>query len=194
MEATDLAIISLLGSKNPIDEYYNGLPCMLGEVVGKIVGESGEGSWGQINGSEMYSIPLFATPHGTIIKTGVAKLSKITDEGLAKLLEHEQEVMISGKQLYDGKITAFKKCTVKRTIKVGEKIPNEISFHYDGGGGWTNLGSWYIDMLFKHELAKLQTEQYEFSEICRNENEAKAFYSALDINFKKMNFIVEFID
>ena len=39
-------MISLLGSETPIEEYYKGLPCMLGEAVGKIVGESDEGSWG----------------------------------------------------------------------------------------------------------------------------------------------------
>ena len=105
MDAIDLAMISLLGSRTPIEEYYNGLPCMLGEVVGKIVGESDEGSWGEINGVKMFSIPLFATPHGTIIKTGVMKLSKITDEGLQKLLEYEKQVIDNGDELYGGRLT-----------------------------------------------------------------------------------------
>jgi hypothetical protein len=105
MDAIDLAMISLLCSRTPIEEYYNGLPCMLGEVVGKIVGESDEGSWGEINGVKMFSIPLFATPHGTIIKTGVMKLSKITDEGLQKLLEYEKQVIDNGDELYGGRLT-----------------------------------------------------------------------------------------
>ena len=95
-------MISLLGSKTPIEEYYKGLPCMLGEAVGKIIGESDEGSWGEINGVKMFSIPLFATPYGTVIKTGVMKLSKITDEGLSKLAEYEKQVVDNGDELYGG--------------------------------------------------------------------------------------------
>ena len=89
-------------SENPITEYYKGMPCMLDEIVGKIVDESIDGSWGYINGVKMYSIPLFATPHGTIIKTGVMKLSKITDEGLQKLKEYENQVIEKGDELYGG--------------------------------------------------------------------------------------------
>jgi hypothetical protein len=104
MDAIGLAMTSLLGSKTPVEEYYKGLPCMLGEAVGKIVGESDEGCWGKINGVKMYSIPLFATPHGTIIKTGVMKLSKITDEGLQKLSEYEKQVIDNGGELYGGRL------------------------------------------------------------------------------------------
>ncbi len=100
-------ISSLLGilysnSDNPIDNYYKGMPCMYGEVVGKIGGESDDGSWGKINGIKMYSIPLFVTPHGTIIKTGVMKLSKITKEGETILLELEKQVIDEGGELYGG--------------------------------------------------------------------------------------------
>lgn len=93
MDAIGLAVTSLLGSKNPIEEYYVGLPCMLGEVVGKIVGESDEGSWGEINGVKMYSIPLFSTLSGTVIKTGIRRLSKITDDGLKKLSDTQLQVV-----------------------------------------------------------------------------------------------------
>lgn len=89
-------------SENPITEYYKGMPCMLGEIVGKIVGESDIGSWGEINGVKMYSIPLFATPHGTLIKTGVMKLSKITEEGLKQLSEYEKQAIGDGEKLYCG--------------------------------------------------------------------------------------------
>ena len=102
MNEFELIMTSLLGSKTPIEEYYKGLPCMLGDTVGRIVGESNEGSWGQIKEVTMFSIPLFATPHGTVIKTGVLKLSKITDEGTAKLSEIEKQVLDEGRELYGG--------------------------------------------------------------------------------------------
>jgi len=104
MEANELVMMFLLGSKTPIDNYYKGMPCMLGETVGKIVDESEDGSWGQINGIKMFSIPLFSTPHGTIIKTGIMKLSKITDDGLAKLSEYEKEILEKGDELYGGRL------------------------------------------------------------------------------------------
>lgn len=100
MDEIGLTLTTLFGSKTPIDEYYHGLPCMLGDIVGKIIGESDEGSWNEINGTKIYSISLFATPHGTIIKTGVTHLSKITDEGLEKLIEYERELLDNGKELY----------------------------------------------------------------------------------------------
>ena len=88
-----------------IDNYFKGMPCMLGEMVGKIVGEHPDGSWGEINGLKVFSIPLFATPHGTVLKTGVMKLSKITDEGMLKLLEYESQVDGSEFELYGGYLT-----------------------------------------------------------------------------------------
>lgn len=70
-------------AKKPINEHYKGLPCMLGDVVGRIIGQADDGSWStNENGNEIYSIPLFATPHGSIIKTGRFYLDKITDEGM----------------------------------------------------------------------------------------------------------------
>ena len=105
MNAIELAMTSLLSSRTPIEEYYKGLPCMLGEVVGRIVGESDEGSWGEINDVKMYSIPLFSTPHGTIIKIGVLRLSKITDEGMQILKEYENKVIEKGDKLYDGRLS-----------------------------------------------------------------------------------------
>lgn len=76
-------------TNNILDDYYVGMPCMLGQVVGKIVGESDEGSWGEINGVKAFSIPLFSTPHGSVIKTGFLKLSKITEDGLELLEKYE---------------------------------------------------------------------------------------------------------
>lgn len=107
MDAISMAAIALLGSKNPIKEYRHGLPCMLGEVVGKIVGESDDGSWGEVNGVKMYSIVLFATPHGSVIKTGVRKLSEITEEGLKKLEGYEDELKSKGETMYNGMLNEF---------------------------------------------------------------------------------------
>jgi len=45
---------------------------------------------------------IFATPHGTIIKTGIMRLSKITDEGLQRLSEYEKLVLDAGYKLYGG--------------------------------------------------------------------------------------------
>lgn len=97
--------MSLL-SENPIKKYEKGLPCMLGDVVGRIVGESEKGSWGSINDMEMHSIPLFATPHGTIIETGVFYLSEMTDEGMEQLLEYEMDALKKNGHgsLYGGKL------------------------------------------------------------------------------------------
>lgn len=85
-----------------IKNYYKGMPCMLGEVVGKLVGESNEGSWGIINGVDMFSIPLFSTPHGTVIKTGVLKLSDITEDGMNRIIELEKQAIEDGVELYAG--------------------------------------------------------------------------------------------
>jgi len=91
-------------NENPLKEYKNGLPCMFGDVVGRIVGEGDGGSWGLINDVEIYSIPLFGTPHGSIIKTGVLYLSEMSDDGMVKLLEFENDVKTKGDELYFGKL------------------------------------------------------------------------------------------
>jgi hypothetical protein len=76
-------------------------------------------------------------------------------------------------------------------IKVGEKVPSEANIAFDGGSMAMNLGSWYFDMLMQDQLAKLQSEKYEFSEICRNENERKAFYLAIQENAKESGYEVK---
>lgn len=91
-------------ASNPIKEFRLGLPCMLGEVVGRIVGCGDDGSWGYINGVETFSRPLFCTPHGTVIKVGVLYLSEITDEGVIKLKSYEDESMRENGEVYSGKL------------------------------------------------------------------------------------------
>lgn len=92
-------------AKNPINEHYKGLPCMIGEVVGRIIGEADEGSWAiNENGDKIYSIPLLCTPHGSIIKTGRFYLDKITEEGMKKLEAYENELKANNKEMYVGRL------------------------------------------------------------------------------------------
>ena len=88
----------------------------------------------------------------------------------------------------------LKDCTISPSIKVGHKIPDEIAFRYDGGSGWTNMGSWIMDHRFKKFLKQFQEDEYIFSDICRNENEKKAFELAieencLDIGYRVVKYI-----
>ncbi len=86
-------------------------------------------------------------------------------------------------------------CTIRPRIVVGQKIPNEISFWFKGGGGSTNMGSYIMDHRFRKHLKTLQDEEYEFSEICRNENEKKAFELAIAENCESMGYkVIGYID
>lgn len=90
---------------NELKEYRIGLPCMLDETVGRIVGQDDKGQWGVINDVKMFSIPLFCTPHGTVIRVGFLRLSQITDDGMKKLREYEKELHDKCQELYDGRLT-----------------------------------------------------------------------------------------
>jgi len=92
------------------------------------------------------------------------------------------------------KLILFRKATCRKEIKVGCKVPNEVLVYLDSGSMSMNLGSWYFNELFKNKLSKFQSEPYEFSEICRNENELKAFYAAIKENCLDKGYNVEFID
>jgi len=87
----------------------------------------------------------------------------------------------------------LKRCTVKREIEVGKNIPDETTFNFNGGGGWINNSSAWMTHLFERQLAKLQNEKYEFGLICRNENEQKAFYLAIEENLNEMGYFVEWV-
>jgi hypothetical protein len=94
-----------------ISKYENGYPVLIQSniliegVVGRIVGQSEEdGSWGEINGIRAFSISLIATPHGSIIKSGLFHLSDLDDAGMEKLLGYEKELKDAGKELYAGKL------------------------------------------------------------------------------------------
>lgn len=79
-------------------------------------------------------------------------------------------------------------CTVRPLIVIGEIVPNEITISYDGGGGFTNMGSYRMDNLFKKYLKSFQQEEYEFSEVCRNENEKKSFEMAIKENLESIGY------
>jgi hypothetical protein len=74
-----------------ISKYEIGHPCKLGTVLGRLIGESGLGSWGFINGIEAYSVPKFATPHGSVLTTGIAHLQDLTAEELTQLRVYEED-------------------------------------------------------------------------------------------------------
>ncbi len=92
-------------AKNPLKKHYKGLPCMFGESVCRVVGEHENGSWGEINGERVHSVPLIASPHGTILKAGRFFLDEITEEGMVKLLAFEQDALANNVELYGGKLT-----------------------------------------------------------------------------------------
>ncbi len=91
-------------AKNPIQKHYKGMPCMYGEAVARVVGESEKGSWANIDGELVFSIPLISTPHGTVIEAGRLHIDDITEEGLIKLEAYEAELKESGKEIYAGLI------------------------------------------------------------------------------------------
>ncbi len=93
------------------------------------------------------------------------------------------------------KTADFPKARCRKEIKIGEIVPGSVTIWCDGGTSiGMNLGSGWFDMLFKRELAKLQKEEYEFSDICRNENELQAFYAAIKFNTKEHGYDVDFFD
>lgn len=101
-----------------------GYPVMLGEAVGRIIGYDENGSWGNVNGIDLFSLPKMGTPHGTVIKTGLAHLREITPEGLEKLQEYEQELRNDLKPLYNGLINHM---LPKDTETLEAKLRNNLT-------------------------------------------------------------------
>lgn len=94
-------------AKNPLKKHFKGLPCVFGEAVGRIVGESEKGSWGIINGIEVFSVPLFSTPHGSITYAGRFYLEEIDEDNMKKLLEFEEDARANEEleSIYAGRLT-----------------------------------------------------------------------------------------
>ena len=93
-------------AENPINDYYLGMPCSIGEVVGRIIGADEDCQWAYINESEekQPSIILVSTPHGSVIKSGRFYIGNITEEKLKKLWEYENMVIDTGDEIYEGKL------------------------------------------------------------------------------------------
>lgn len=91
----------------PIKSYELGMPVGLGKVVGRIIGESKEGSRGLVNGVEMPSIILISTPHGSVIETGILYVSEVDDEDMDKLRAFEKDCREQKRELYAGVLTDF---------------------------------------------------------------------------------------
>lgn len=91
-------------AKNILKTTNIGQPVMFGEAVGRIVSYSDKGSWGTINGSDLYSVLIVSTPHGSEIESGVLFISEITSEGLEKLEAYESELNQKSKPLYNSKL------------------------------------------------------------------------------------------
>ncbi len=124
-------ILALIGfidiKKDSIKKYELGYPCMWGEVIGRIVGESPDGSWGQFNGEKMFSIPFFATPHGSLTKLGIAHLREITEDGLIKLKELEEDAIKNKFNLYAGKFNPISLTKDSKFIKNGITLGEVIT-------------------------------------------------------------------
>lgn len=75
-----------------LENYDVGTPCMLGEAVVRISGDSPNGTYAEMEGKKVCSIVMVRTPHGTVIETGIFHLNEITKEGMKRLLDYEQEL------------------------------------------------------------------------------------------------------
>jgi hypothetical protein len=82
----------MINFENMPDKYEKGTPVKIGNVVGRLVGESPEGTWIDVNGITYWSVPLFATPHGQVAGVGIYHVEKLNPEDLARLLKYEQDV------------------------------------------------------------------------------------------------------
>ena len=95
----------------------------------------------------------------------------------------DENMNIENQDNAEGKIAEM-----RDIIKVGVKIPTWVTVCHEGGSTSINLGSWFMDALFKKELKKTQKEDYEFSETCRNENERAAIYRAIEYSLAREGY------
>lgn len=108
--AAKVSVAALTGKlpKIPLSGYYVGKPCVMqNQIVGRIVGESDQGSWGVIYGFKAYSVPVFGSPHGTLTECGVGYLGDCNEEQLKLLAEYEQDAKDKNLKLYAGKFDPF---------------------------------------------------------------------------------------
>lgn len=79
-----------------------GDPCMMGEVVGRIIAAAEGCEWREINGKLVPSQVIFSSPHGTMVKTGRFHLQPITEEGMSRLEEYEKDAVKQTGIMYRG--------------------------------------------------------------------------------------------
>lgn len=72
-----------------LTNYYPGMPAHFGEAVGRVTGPVEGCAEGYVNGVLMPARVYWRTPHGTVIKTGIAHLKEMTVDGMERLLDHE---------------------------------------------------------------------------------------------------------
>lgn len=104
-----------------IKHYIKGYPCKITNgtdvLLGRITGEDESGQWGDIGNTKMFSIPLFTTPHGSTLKTGLFHLEDLEDVDWEKLENFEKT---TEKDFYGGKLTI-------KEIKTANKLAKTIS-------------------------------------------------------------------
>jgi len=105
-----------------ISKYENGYPVKIKTnakgIIGRIVGQCEEGSWGETNGIKAFSISEIATPHGSILKSGLFHLEDLDDFEMKLLLQYEDDARKNGLELYagrlDGILVNIEKCQFKK--------------------------------------------------------------------------------
>jgi hypothetical protein len=115
-------------AEKPIQSTNLGHPVMLGEIVGRIVGYPEDvatirDAFGDIE----YARVLVGTPHGSVISAGRFHVSEISEEGMEKLLNYEEELRYDFKPLYNGKLDDF---LPKDTETLTAKLRNALSPAY----------------------------------------------------------------
>lgn len=82
------------------------MPVALGKLVGRIIGAKEDCAW-EVNGEDinMPSIVEFATPHGSILESGIVHLDAPSQELMLKLKDLEKIVLDQNEEIYAGKLT-----------------------------------------------------------------------------------------
>ncbi len=182
-------------STKSIRKHFLGMPCMMGNVVGRIIGEEDGCIWQEFDGEKVPSIIKFSTPHGTITSCGRFKVNEITVEGLKKLLELENEVYQSNGKLYNGKLTDIDfsayldiinlqntESSVKLEYEIINKHVSDIEIkektncfsgnmdiQYGYESGWQHARDYYENN-FVHPKNKFFIEDYKSFEVEKTEN------------------------
>jgi hypothetical protein len=122
---------NILKQKHMITNYFTGFPCKLGKdsegdiVFGRIIGETEKGSWNNVNDIDMFTIPKFCTPGGTVIETGLFSLYDLDDKDWEKLKDFEEQ---SADKKYNGLFTEAELLTMDKKAKDESKVIHQNAF------------------------------------------------------------------